>query len=118
EDNEKVALTVAELLTEEGMHVDSCSNGTTALKILKSKSHYDAIILDNGLPGLNGLELTKRVRKIAHRRFTPIVMFSADDVEREAWRAGVDEFLLKPEALNKITSTISRLVKNRDANNE
>lgn len=118
EDNEKVARTVADFLQQEGMHVDSCTNGRTALKILKGNSHYDAIILDNGLPILNGLELTKRARKIAHRRSTPIVMFSADDVEREAWRVGVDEFLPKPEALNKITSTITRLVKNRDVNNE
>jgi DNA-binding response OmpR family regulator len=93
------------------MQVDSCSNGSTALKILKGNSHYDAIILDNGLPGLSGLELTKRIRKIGHRRSTPIIMFSADDVERDAWRAGVDDFLLKPEAIERVPATITRLLK-------
>jgi CheY-like chemotaxis protein/predicted negative regulator of RcsB-dependent stress response len=113
EDNEKVARTVADFLDQEGLQVDSCSNGLTALKILKGNTYYDAIILDNGLPGLNGLQLTKRIRKIAHRRSTPIIMFSGDDVEREAWRVGVDEFLLKPEALNQVSTAISRLVKDR-----
>jgi len=115
EDNEKVARTVADFLNQAGMQVDSCSNGRTALKILKGERHYDAIVLDNGLPSLSGLELTKRVRKISHRRSTPIVMFSADDVEREAWRAGVDDFLLKPEAIDRVPATITRLLKEQSS---
>jgi len=115
EDNETVARTLADFLNQEGMRVDSCSNGRTALKVLKGNSHYDAIILDNGLPGLSGLELTKRVRKIRHRRSTPIVMFSTDDVERDAWRAGVDDFLLKPEAIDRVPATITRLVKEQSS---
>jgi DNA-binding NtrC family response regulator len=115
EDNEKVARTVADFLNQEGMQVDSCSNGRTALKILQGNHHYDAIILDNGLPSLSGLELTKRVRKIRHRRSTPIIMFSADDVEREAWRAGVDDFLLKPEAIDQVPATITRLLKEQSS---
>lgn len=110
EDNEVVARTVADLLRNEGMDVDSCINGSTALKILKGETHYDAIIIDNGLPGLSGLELVKRVRNIGHRHAIPIIMLSADNVEMEAWRAGVDEFLLKPEAIDKVSSTITRLL--------
>jgi CheY-like chemotaxis protein len=92
------------------MHVDSCINGTTALKLLKGNTDYDVIIVDNDLPGLNGLELARRTRSIAHRRGTPIIMLSGSDCEREAWRAGVDAFLRKPEAVDKISSTIARLL--------
>ena len=113
EDHEVVARTVADTLTNQGMRVDSCINGSTALKLLKGATHYDLIIVDNNLPGLNGLELVARTRVIAHRRATPIIMLSGDDLEREAWRAGVDAFLLKPEAIDKISPTIGRLLKDR-----
>jgi len=68
-------------------------------------------VVDNDLPELNGLELVQRVRKISHRRRTPIIMLSASDCEREAWRAGVDEFLKKPEQISELPATIARLLK-------
>ena len=51
------------------------------------------LILDNDLPASTGLELVLRIRKIAHRRQLPIIMLSGIDCEKEAWRAGVDDFL-------------------------
>jgi DNA-binding NtrC family response regulator len=50
---------------------------------------------------------------MAHRRGTPIIMLSGDDCEKEAWRAGVRAFLRKPEGVNKLASTITRLLKER-----
>jgi FixJ family two-component response regulator len=47
---------------------------------------------------------------MAHRRNTPIIMLSGDDCEKEAWRAGVNDFLRKPEAVDQVTSTITRLL--------
>ena len=110
EDNEAVARLVADTLTNEGTQVDSCMNGSTALKILKGEARYDVVIVDNDLPGLNGLELVLRTKSLAHRRHTPIIMLSGDDCEKEAWRAGVDAFLRKPEAVDQISSTITRLL--------
>jgi tetratricopeptide (TPR) repeat protein len=110
EDNEAVARLVADTLTNEGTQVDSCMNGSTALKILKGEARYDVVIVDNDLPGLNGPELVLRMKSIAHRRHTPIIMFSGDDCEKEAWRAGVDAFLRKPDAVDQISSTITRLL--------
>jgi CheY-like chemotaxis protein len=85
-------------------------NGSTALKILKGDTRYDVVIVDNDLPGLNGLELVLRTKSLAHRRHTPIIMLSGDDCEKEAWRAGVDAFLRKPEAVDQISPTITRLL--------
>jgi DNA-binding response OmpR family regulator len=100
-------------LTNEGTHVDSCISGATALKILKGNAHYDLIIVDNDLPGLNGLELARRARSIAHRRGTPIIMLSGDDCEKKAWRVGVDAFLRKPEAVGQLSLTIARVLEER-----
>lgn len=110
EDNKAVARLIQDTLGAEGMHVDSCIDGATALEVLKSDAPYDAIIVDNDLPGLSGLELVLRVRSMAHRRNTPIIMLSGDDCEKEAWRAGVSDFLRKPEAVDQVGSTISRLL--------
>ena len=113
EDNEAVRRVIQETLAVEGTQVDSCLDGVTALKILKGDTPYELIIVDNDLPGLSGLELVLRVRSMAHRRNTPIIMLSGDDCEKEAWRAGVNEFLRKPEAVDRVASTITRLLEER-----
>lgn len=115
EDNKVVARLIQDTLGAEGMHVDSCFSGTTALEVLKNDAPYDAIIVDNDLPGLSGLELVLRVRSLAHRRNTTILMLSGDDCEKEAWRAGVSAFLRKPDAVDRVASTITRLLEERKA---
>ena len=110
EDYKVVARLIRDTLGAEGMHVDSCLSGTAALEILRSDAPYDVIIVDNDLPGLSGLELVLRVRSMAHRRNTPIIMLSGDDCEKEAWRAGVNAFLRKPENVDRVSSTIARLL--------
>jgi len=114
EDNKVVAKWVADILTPAGFRVDSCMSGKTALKILKGSEHYDLIIVDNDLPGLDGLELVRRTQSIAHRQRTPIIMLSGEDCEKEAWRAGVDAFLRKPEDVEQVSLTISRLLRTRE----
>lgn len=106
-----MARTVQDALGAEAMHVDFCLSGSAALEILRKDAHYDLIIVDNELPGLSGLELVLRIQSIAHRRSTRVIMLSGDDIESEAWRAGVDAFLRKPEGVHQLSSTISRLLK-------
>ena len=113
EDHKPVARLVEELLNAEGIHVDACANGTAALEILKGDTHYDALVVDNNLPGLSGLELVLRVRSMPKRRNLPTIMFSGDDCEKEAWRAGVDAFLRKAEAVDQLPATIERVVTQR-----
>lgn len=110
EDNKVVAKLIQDTLGAAGMHVDSCISGAAALDVLKGQAPYDAIIVDNNLPGLSGLELILRARSIDHRRNTPIIMLSGDDCEKEAWRAGVSAFLRKPEDVDQVSSTIERLL--------
>ena len=113
EENEAVMRLMRETLSNEDMHLDSCLGEAKALKMLKTRARYDMLIVDNDLPASTGLELVLRIRKIAHRRQLPIIMLSGIDCEKEAWRAGVNDFLRKPEDVNKIASTINRLVAER-----
>lgn len=114
EENKAARELIAEALSSQGIEVESCVSGTTALKILTSDAHYDLIIVENDLPGLSGLELVRRARNMARWRATPIIMLSGGDCEKEAWRTGVDGFLRKPEDLDRVTSTIDRLLEHKE----
>jgi CheY-like chemotaxis protein len=112
EDHEAFTTLVQEILGGEGVEVDACASGADAWEILKRNDHYDAVIIDNNLPAVSGLELVLRVRSMPHRRNLPIIMLSADDCEKEAWRAGVDAFLRKTE-VEQLSSTIARVIDKR-----
>lgn len=112
EDHQGVANLVEEILGAEGFQVDACASGAEAYEILKRNDPYDAVIVDNNLPAVSGLELVLRVRSMPHRRNLPIIMLSADNCEKEAWRAGVDAFLRKTE-VNQLLSTITRVLDKR-----
>lgn len=111
EDNQIVAKLVDEVVAAEGWRVELCADGDSALRKLTGNDHFDLVLLDNDLPGLSGIELVERARKMKHRHRTPIVMLSGNDCETEAWRAGVNAFLKKPEQVSELSSTIARLLK-------
>jgi DNA-binding response OmpR family regulator len=90
--------------------VELCTDGDSALRKLTGNDHYDLLLVDSDLPGLSGLDLVQRARKITHRRRTPIVMLSGSNCETAAWKAGVDAFLGRPEQISELPSTISRLL--------
>lgn len=116
EDDKSVADMAREMLTAEKWEVELCTDGDSALRKLTDNDHYDVVIVDSSLAGLGGLELARRARKITHRRRTPILMLSADDLESKAWGAGVDAFLKKPEQLSQLTSTVARLLREGSKN--
>jgi len=111
EDHELVAKLVGDILAAEDWRVELCTDGDSALRKLTGDDHYDLVLLDNDLPGLSGLELVQRARKMTHRRSTPIVMLSGNNCETEAWRAGVKAFLKKPEQISELPTTIARLLR-------
>lgn len=110
EDNKAIASLVKETLELEGWKIDTCADGKLALGKIDSKTKYDLILLDNDLPGLNGLELVQRARGMAHRRQTPIVMLSATVDDATAQTAGAEVGLRKPEDIASLADTVKRLV--------
>jgi two-component system phosphate regulon response regulator PhoB/OmpR-family two-component system manganese-sensing response regulator len=110
EDDELLRVTVQNTLELEGWRVESCSDGLAALSLLESAQRYDLLLFDNELPGASGLELLRHVRMLPYRQRTPIVIISATDSAREAYRAGADAFLKKPDDINQLASTIARLL--------
>jgi CheY-like chemotaxis protein len=111
-DDQQTTKLVDEMLAaKEEWQVELCSDGYGALEKLTGNDQYDVLVVDNDLPGLSGLELVQRAGKITHRRRTPIILLAGSDCETEAWAAGVDAFLKKPEQISKLPATINRLLK-------
>jgi CheY-like chemotaxis protein/tetratricopeptide (TPR) repeat protein len=118
EDNDIVAGAVRETLETKGWAVETCSDGIAGLERIDSDTHYDLLLLDYDLPGVNGIELVHRARNLAHRSRTPIIVLSATPVEAAARKAGADEFLPKPKGVSSLVETISRLLGEPDEESE
>lgn len=110
EDNGKVADLLGEMFKEQEWQVELCADGGRAIGKLTSHERFDLLLIDNDLPGLSGLELVLRARSMPPYRRTPILMLAGDDCEAEAWRAGVSAFLRKPKDIDRVPSTIARLL--------
>ena len=110
EDYEPVRLSVKEALELEGWGVQTCADGSLALRLIESDAQLDLLLLDNELPNVSGLELTRRARALAHREETPIIMLSASECARDARTAGANEFLRKPQDVGKIVETVRQLL--------
>jgi CheY-like chemotaxis protein len=80
------------------------------MKILAGNEPYNVLIFDYDLPGQNGIELTRHARALPHRRRTPIIMFSASNVEQDAWRVGASAVLRKPDDVARLSETVTRLL--------
>jgi CheY-like chemotaxis protein len=110
EDHKVVAQAVKETLEDEGWRVTHCGDGAVALLKLASQTNFNLLLCDYNLPNVNGLELVRYACTLPHRRGMPIIMFSASECSREARRAGVSEFLRKPQDIGRIVETIARLL--------
>lgn len=110
EQSPAVADAVRETLEAAGWRVEVCSRGDEALRRLQAGARFDLLILDFALPGLDGVELTRRARGLPRAASTPIIMFTAFEVEREARRAGVDAYLRKPRGVYDLRGAAARLL--------
>ena len=99
EDNELNQLVAAELLREvAGARVIVCSSGPSALDFL-SKRSVDAVLMDVQMPGMDGFETTRRIRKDPRHRTLPIIAITAHATEQDRVQclaAGMTDYITKP----------------------
>ncbi|MBF0477947.1 MAG: PAS domain S-box protein [Candidatus Omnitrophica bacterium] len=95
----------------EKYEIESVTDGFLAgQKYLEFDPHI--IILDVGLPGLNGLEVCARIKKDPNTMHTKIMMFSSftEDLEKKCWDVGADDILNKPLDQEELFLKISKLI--------
>jgi two-component system, OmpR family, response regulator len=115
EDDEITAAEIAWELIGRGFEVECVGDGAEGLR-LASTGTYDVITLDRMLPSLDGLSIASSLKEKGID--TPILMISAlDDVDERVrgLRAGGDDYLTKPFALNEMTARIEVLLRRRQS---
>jgi two-component system OmpR family response regulator len=98
-------------LQSEGHTVDTAASGEEGLELVAG-GLYDAAVVDLTMPGIDGLEVTRRLR--AERNDLPILMLTGHselDSRLAGFRAGVDDYLAKPFAFQELLARLSAITR-------
>jgi DNA-binding response OmpR family regulator len=110
EDNADILANLYGFLEPLGYGIDSARSGTSGLRQASARD-FDVIVLDLMLPGLDGLEVCRELRRRL-RIATPILMLTARDTERDkvaGFEAGADDYLVKPFSLAELDARLRAL---------
>jgi len=112
EDHGPMREMVADHLIEEGFAVEAVGRGSDALAAVDAAA-YDAVILDLGLPDLDGMEFLRRLRG-GSRTETPVVVLTARDSLEDrinGLNAGADDYVIKPFDLTELDARLRAVLR-------
>lgn len=111
DDDPKLLKMLGRTLTYEGFHVVTAANGREALVQVEAQ-RPDVIVLDWLMPGLNGVEVTDRLRA-AHDETLILMLTARDAIEDrvEGLESGADDYLVKPFAPAELLARIHALLR-------
>jgi two-component system aerobic respiration control protein ArcA len=113
EDDETMRSALKRIFESDGMFVKTAADGTQ-LSVVLDDSPIDLIILDIGLPWINGLELAKLLKEHEDLKHIPLIFVSGKtsdlDVKR-GFDAGADDYIKKPFDIDKMKKTVHTLLK-------
>ncbi|MBN8717145.1 response regulator transcription factor [Thermomonas sp.] len=109
EDQHDIAASIWDFLERRGYEMDHCADGASGLaRALRGEA--DVIVLDLGLPRLDGLALCRRLREAGHG--VPVLMLTARDTLDDRLRGfaeGADDYLVKPFAMPELEARLRAL---------
>lgn len=111
EDQHDIAANIWDFLERRGYEVDHAPDGATGL-MHAMRGRFDIIVLDLGLPRLDGLDLCRQLRKAGHG--TPVLMLTARDTLDDKLRGyaeGADDYMVKPFELKELEARIRALIR-------
>jgi signal transduction histidine kinase/CheY-like chemotaxis protein len=114
DDENAVGDTLADMLREEGCQVNTCRNASEALEKFKS-SPCDLVLTDLSMPGLNGMDLAKKVKEI--RKNIPVIMITGwhqSDAEVQKVNGYIDGFIEKPFNIKQIRRAFQKVLNLND----
>ena len=112
EDDETMRNALKRIFESEGMAVKTAADGTQ-LSLVLDDNPIDLIILDVGLPWINGLELAKLLKEHEDLKHIPLIFCSGKTSEFDVKRgfdAGADDYIKKPFDIDKIKKTVQTLL--------
>ena len=117
EDEEKIARFVELELKHEGYETEKAFDGRTGLEMAESGG-FDLILLDIMLPGLNGIEVLRRIRKTSD---VPVILLTARDSVMDkvsGLDTGADDYITKPFDIEELLARIRAALRKRSAKPE
>lgn len=113
EDDETIRMALKRLFEGEGYNVRTAADGTQLSDVLDG-APIDLIILDIGLPWINGYELAEMMRDHKDLKDIPLVFVSgrtSDEDIKRGFAAGADDYVKKPFDLERMKRTVSTLIR-------
>ncbi|HKD67293.1 MAG TPA: ATP-binding protein [Candidatus Binataceae bacterium] len=110
EDNPDVCETLVMLLESFGHSAEAVEDGLSAIKSVDA-GVYDAMLVDIGLPGLDGYEVARRIRALPHTESMILIAltgYGRDEDRRRALSAGFNHHLTKPVDVDRLQSILAR----------
>jgi two-component system OmpR family response regulator len=111
EDDALLADGLSRSLRQSGYAVDWVDSAERAMLAVEHES-FDLVILDIGLPGTDGFEMLKRLRRA--ERYVPVIVVTARDAVTDRVRGldlGADDYLVKPFALEELEARVRALIR-------
>jgi two-component system phosphate regulon response regulator PhoB len=120
DDEEDILELVRYNLNKDGYKITSAMTGEDALKKARSET-YDLIILDLMLPGIDGLEVTRKLKDNPKTRSVPVVMLTAKGEEADVvagLELGADDYITKPFSPRILTARVRAVLRRNTADSE
>jgi two-component system, chemotaxis family, chemotaxis protein CheY len=109
DDSATILLTVSSILQKAGYAVEKAASGEEALKKFEARLKVDLVITDLNMPGMDGIELIRKVRLLPDHKFVPILFLSTESQlgkKAEAKAAGASGWIVKPATAEGLLDTI------------
>lgn len=114
EDDVDLRRLVAEALSSVGHHVESAATAMDGLRALPAGG-FDLVVLDLGLPDLDGRDLLKMIRAVSAVPVIVTTARGADDVVVSTLDAGADDYLVKPFSIEQLQARVRAVLRRLDA---
>ena len=114
DDSATILLSISSILGKTGYAVEKAANAEEALKKFRAGVKINLLITDLNMPGMNGIELIREVRKLPAYKFVPILFLTTESQQskkQEAKAAGASGWIVKPATADELLSTIALVIK-------
>jgi two-component system chemotaxis response regulator CheY len=114
DDSATILLSISGILAKAGYAIEKAASAEEALKKFGTGMKLDLLITDLNMPGMNGIELIREVRKLSAYKFMPILFLTTESQQSrklEAKAAGASGWIVKPATADELLNTIKVVLK-------
>jgi len=114
DDSATILLSISNILSKAGFATEKASSGEEALRKFQAGVKVDMLMTDLNMPGMNGIELIREVRKLPAYKFMPILFLTTESQQSrkmEAKAAGASGWIVKPATADELLNTIKLVLR-------